>query len=540
MRLTAGSMGRVLSGIHLQGVDSPLIVAVESEGQRQEAVVALICSFLALLVFLILAVVYRPQGKEAEDTAGRRDLVPEGEDFIPRKSALQIWAFSALNIPYGFTIAAVGLIVVPLEAERLWPESHSEALGILAVLAGMAQLVGPQAGHLSDTYRSSLGRRRPMLMMGVALNCSLTFGLWVLSVNSQRLAFALTFLLQQVAVTVVFSAQAGLVPDLIPAEQHDIAGGASAANILVGAVGACAYVRYAKALDYHMTYAVIASLTAFFCILVCGVAQEKSTIDTEIPNFSRSGPEAIFRLYSFDTQEHQDFFWLLVTKTLYCSSMVVKAFLLFFVQDLFRNLPNSSYEGMVAEMAAVAEVVAAVSALGLMVWLSRKNKSGDKATMTSKKQRSLVSLSGGAFWMALLWLSPVLIGAGANSQRNQKPSEKLVELWLPPMLLGLGMWGIGQGIYLASDQATALALLPDKAEASRLLALGSVCSFLGSVIGGSLAAFLLSFFGAMGKDSSGYAFPGYAAIFIYASLLNLGIAMIAYRIQIPKELPSLA
>jgi len=376
-----------------------------------------------------------------------------------------------------------------------------------------------------------------MLMMAVALTCSLTFGLWVLSVQRQRLAFTAIFFLQQITLNVILSTQAGLVPDLIPAAQHDVAGGASAANILLGAVSACAYVQYAKTLDFHMTYAVIASLMTAFCILVCSTAQEKPCLEAQQSclDAQPGWTEAIAQRYSFDTTEYPDFFLLLVTKTLYCASVVVKAFLLFFVQDLFRALPNSRYEAMVSEMAAVAEVVAALSALGLLMWLgSGSALDAEETSMALKKQRSLFCLIGGALWMALLWLGPVVLGAGANSQRQEMPSEKLAETWLPRMLVGLGLWGIGQGVYLASDQASMFALLPDKEQASRLLGLSSVCSFLGSMFGGGIAAFLLSFFGASPGDS-GYAFQGYAAIFIFASLLSMAMAVTASRIQIGKE-----
>jgi len=375
-----------------------------------------------------------------------------------------------------------------------------------------------------------------LLVISASLTCSFTFALWYLSVQKLRHIYAAVFFLQQLALNMLLSVQSGLVPDLVPESQMDLAGGASAANVLIGAVAACGYVHLARTADYHLTYGVIVSFTLTFSAFVCAIAREKSSLHssggTSSQRSESSHHGSWVDLYTFDVRKHRSFAVLLLTKTLYCASVVVKGFLLFFVQDLFESLATSRYEDMVGEMAATAEIAAALSAFGLMLYLGKTpaEKSAGKTApdlpgSNSSASRSFFYLRSGASWMSLLWLVPVILGGLANRAKSSVAAEELVATWLPPMLVGLAIWGLGQGVYLAGDQALAFALVPDRSEASRFLGFSSLCASVGSVVGGGTAAGLLAFFGA-GK-ATGYAFPGYAAIFIFASLLSAGIAVLA-------------
>jgi len=224
MRLTA--IARAFS--RTQGIGFSLVPASASVGQETESQVALTCAFLGLLLSLGLffAMPSRPRKESPElqedlSRGGHPEMEPT--EKVPR-SLPWIWAITSLNVPYGFAVAALGLMVMPLDAERLWPQSHSMALGLLAALGGSAQLSGPLAGHWSDTYRSSLGRRRPLLVISASLTCSFTFALWYLSVQKLRHIYAAVFFLQQLALNMLLSVQSGLVPDLVPESQMDLAG----------------------------------------------------------------------------------------------------------------------------------------------------------------------------------------------------------------------------------------------------------------------------------------------------------------------------
>eukprot|EP00929_Paragymnodinium_shiwhaense_P025030 TRINITY_DN15235_c0_g1_i3.p2 TRINITY_DN15235_c0_g1~~TRINITY_DN15235_c0_g1_i3.p2 ORF type:complete len:117 (-),score=23.80 TRINITY_DN15235_c0_g1_i3:90-440(-) len=95
----------------------------------------------------------------------------------------------------------------------------------------------------------------------------------------------------------------------------------------------------------------------------------------------------------------------------------------------------------------------------------------------------------------------------------------------------MALWGLGQGTYLAGDQAMSFTLLPDQKQASRYLGFTSICSFAGCCLGGSVAGGLLSILGQGAKE--GYALPGYVAIFAFASLLSLVQGIIGSQIRVP-------
>ncbi|CAE8644274.1 unnamed protein product [Polarella glacialis] len=530
MKLMAAAIRALSASGHAGPVDEVL--------PPWEPRVPLLCAVFGLLLSCGLAVALRPASQSQQDKTREPSV-----KHTARLSPVRVWGITAMNLAYGFGMAAQGLVILPLEAERLWLENHSFGLGVLAALAGVAQLVGPQAGHWSDVYRSGIGRRRPLLLIATTLTCSMTLGLWYLSEQKLRTLYLGTWFCQQLAFNVLLSTQAGLVPDLVPAEQQDFAGGCSASNILVGAVGACVYVMALSDLDYHVSYGTIACLLAACCAVACISGDEESSLDQPSPHHEEgSWFLQAAQHYTYDFNRYWDFTLLLVTKTLYCSSVVVEGFLLFYVQDTFRSLPSDRYENMVSQMAATAEVAAALAAVIIMLWLGQQSSTGtqDPSSDTDASsagegsadpRRSKICISSGAAWMALLWWVPVVFGGLADQQHTSVGPETLVDTWLPPMLFGLGVWGLGQGVYLAGDQALAYALLPNQAEASRYLGFSSLCACVGSIAGGGICASLLSICGAGAPE--GYAFPGYAAIFIFASALSAAISVVASFIKMP-------
>jgi len=192
-------------------------------------------------------------------------------------SAVAVYSVTVLNLAYGFAAASQGLLIVPLEAERLFPSQSSLAVGACFVLIGFAQLVGPEAGHQSDAYRSKLGRRRPMLIIWVPFLCAATFGLWLCSRLHMGILYCVVFFVQQVIWNIVLSTQAGLVPDLVAEDRQGFAGGASAANILAGATLGFYSMRVLSSWDYHTMYAVLSGLSVATATVVCVVANEEST-----------------------------------------------------------------------------------------------------------------------------------------------------------------------------------------------------------------------------------------------------------------------
>src|SRR5205807_687666 len=107
--------------------------------------------------------------------------------------------------------------------------------------AFVALLVPLLAGALSDRSTSRFGRRRPFMVFGVAVNL---VGLAIMGIAvSQRnlVLYILGILVVQFGNNTAGAAYAGVIPDMVPAEQHGEASGYMAtmtqAGTIVGAIG---------------------------------------------------------------------------------------------------------------------------------------------------------------------------------------------------------------------------------------------------------------------------------------------------------------
>lgn len=239
----------------------------------------LCCSVVCVIAAAVLACILWPAQAEAHPFDPNVERAPEPTPKIEEISSFRIWALTALNLPYGFALAAMGLLVAPLEAQHLWPNGASLALGGFAAIVGTSQLAGPEAGFWSDTYRSSIGRRKPMILIGVISLMGMNFALWAFSVLGWRNLYAMCFFVQQLLWSISMSTQAGLVPDLVPAAREGLAGGCTTSNILGGATAAFLSMFVFSSWDYHAYYAMVnASLFVSLGIVVFA-AKERPSLD---------------------------------------------------------------------------------------------------------------------------------------------------------------------------------------------------------------------------------------------------------------------
>jgi MFS family permease len=114
---------------------------------------------------------------------------------------------------------AMGSIFMPYLVDAfVRPEVKNTALGALRT-AGLiiAMLVQPAMGLLSDRSTSRFGRRRPFIFVGVLLD--LVF-LAAVGLSRTYGALLIATLLQQFSANVSHGALQGLIPDIVPEDQH--------------------------------------------------------------------------------------------------------------------------------------------------------------------------------------------------------------------------------------------------------------------------------------------------------------------------------
>jgi len=129
--------------------------------------------------------------------------------------------------------------------------------------------------------------------------------------------------------------------------------------------------------DHHLHYALIIVCIVACCSLVCITAQEESSVDLQLKKndpASSWSSRALSR-YMVDVSKHPHFSLLLITKALNCAAIVVKGFLLYFMQDTFQ-LARGGAQELTARVSITAECTAALAALAAMMVLSTGGHAG--------------------------------------------------------------------------------------------------------------------------------------------------------------------
>lgn len=118
-----------------------------------------------------------------------------------------------------FRNTAMGGVFIPYMVSLFVnPEVKNTALGLMHT-AGLiiAMIVQPLAGMLSDRNTSRYGRRRPYIFAGVVLDL---FFLTAIALSTNYWTLLIAVLLIQVSSNISHGPLQGLIPDLVPPEQH--------------------------------------------------------------------------------------------------------------------------------------------------------------------------------------------------------------------------------------------------------------------------------------------------------------------------------
>lgn len=290
-------------------------------------------------------------------------------------------------------------------------------------------------------------------------------------------------------------------------------------------------------LDYHYQYGFMIIVNVISGLICCLAASEESSLMRPL---SAEDSKPIWDLFAVDTTKHAEFTMLLRSKVLYSSVTVMKAFIMFFASDTFRLSSKAKDEALTARVALAGEVPAAAAAALAMLALDRLQTADTEdqfcdTSAEAKQSRQIVRCTRvfitGGMWMAALWFGPSFVGWRVHVEFPEG-GQAAADAWEPFMLLGTALWGLGQGIYLASDQALMLSLVPSQEESGRYLGLQSVCSFLGSTIGGVVSAGCLTFLGSNPVPNQSYGFQGYIGLFGAASIFSALISAVGLQINL--------
>jgi MFS family permease len=339
-----------------------------------------------------------------------------------------------------------------------------QAIGVVALIGSIvAFTVQPIAAALSDYTRSRLGRRRPWIIVGTALDVVFLVALY----QAQTfLALAVLIVLLQFSSNLAQGPFQGYVPDLVPEEQVGTASGLvgtmSVAGVLVGA-GIAAIAVWLR--DLSLGFLGLAVLEVGTMLpAVFRVADRP----VEMPPRIGSRFAAIKGALG-ESWRHRSFVWLLVSRLFILMTVgTVDAYAKWFLE---RSMGYSNEEAAIALFVLIGLTV--VSAAIVAAWAGRASD------RFGRRRMIWLGCLIGAVGMIALAIAPV------------QPEIVVGALRFPIGGLAAIPVGIGAGMFIAVDWALMVDIIP-KATAGRYMGISNVVTATSGAIAAAIGGFVIA------------------------------------------------
>lgn len=424
------------------------------------------------------------------DSRGAGTLAPGLAADVPGRHVpvAQLMWLGLFWFALSFHWGALLTVVIPAEVLRFVPEAQKGSyLGLLfAAGAVMAMVVSPIAGALSDRSTLPMGRRRPFVIAGVAIN---VLGLLMMRYAATYAWYVGGLAIVQAATNFAGGAFNGLIPDRIPPSQRGTASGVLGFMMMSGTT--CAALLAGNLVGRGQTASIYLIDIGLF--LVCTAIMALQIREAPLRNAAPFALGPFLRSFWVDPRRYPDFGWMFLTRGLVMLGFYAMiSFLQFFVKDTLHLT--------VPEAARVTGILSAVTiASGTIValvagWIS--DRIGRKG---------IVSVSG--FFLALTSFGLLL----------QPPFSTLI--WIAVL------FGIGYGAFTSVDWALAIDVLPSRGSAAKDLGIWGVANTLPQVLAPILAGPVLDAFNRRAPNS------GYTVVFSAAIVCVVLASIFIWKIK---------
>jgi MFS family permease len=387
----------------------------------------------------------------------------------------------ALMVPLSYSLA--------VRIDDLAP-GHEEQLGYVTGSAQVVYLVlSPLIGLWSDRTRSRLGRRTPFMIGGTLLG---TVALVGVALAPSVLLLGLAWVLGMIGWSTTGQAIQNVQADRVPEEQR-------------GRVSALTSVmtQIAPVVGIGLAYAVASS--TFLVFLVPGVLG--AALVVLFPVFRPEGDSralvhtagvtlrSMVTSYGFNPRRYPDFGWNWLGRFVFFMGLYFNTTFgtFFYAQRL--DLPVKEVAGIVAVIGTIGVVAAAGGAIG-GGFLSDK-----------LGRRKLFALIGSAVFVA---------GAVTEAFAHS----------LPQLVVGAVLMQFAIAVFGAVDQAIVFAVLPDRAEAGRYLAVVGFAQKIPSAVAPLIAPLVIT----LGVGAGGE--KNYTQLYLIGAVLALvGGLIVKFKIK---------
>ena len=416
-----------------------------------------------------------PEVAERDRVEGRKVAESPRRLSIAGQFFLSCFWF-AYNVQWGGMLA----VVLPSQIAAIVGDQRKEFFAglILPLGAALSLVMTPVVGALSDRSRSRFGRRRPLMLVGTAINVLFLVVLSRFGPGGRVGSFVLAYLGVQLGSNIAGGPYAALIPDMVPQRQRGSASGCLALMTAIGTLtGALAAGQLIHGQRYGGIYLlIVCGLVTMLGLTLIGVRERPLMADPgrfELGRFMRS--------FVLDPNVYRNFYWVLGTRALVAMGIYsVFTFFQYFLKDVIRA---QHPEQMTSFLIGI--IIATGIPTGLL------------GGMLSDRfgRKPIVYASGGLMALA----SIVFIADGLW------PS-----IWFT-FAVG-ALFGLGYGAYLAVDWALAVDTLPAGDNAAKDMGIWHVALVLPQIFAPAVTGLTLNAL----KPTS--LLLGYTVVFVMTAL----------------------
>lgn len=353
----------------------------------------------------------------------------------------------AYIVPLAFSLS--------IRVNQLAP-GHQEVLGYVV---GSAQLVyvltSPLIGVWSDRLRTRLGRRQPFIIGGTIFGLA---GLLVMALAPNVVVLAVGWALAILAFGTVQASIGNLQADRLPEEQR---GKVSGLTALSGQIAPVAGVTVASAFVGNplLLFIIPGVIGALLVLPFIFRAKEPDSRKLELPA-ERLSAKRVLASYVFDPRKAPDFAWNWLGRFVFFLGLYANTTFSAFFYSQRLNMPVEKIGQLVAVIGLIGIAAAVLGSIG--------------AGFLSDKflRRKLFTMIG-----VCLFTVGAIVEAFAYS--------------LPVLVVGSLLMNLAIAAFSAVDQAIVIAVLPNRAEAGRYMAVVAFAQKIPSAVAPLLAPLVI-------------------------------------------------
>jgi MFS family permease len=393
---------------------------------------------------------------------------------VTRVSGGFIALYALAYISIALLLLAPLLVTLALKVESLVGADRApNNLALVASVGAFVSMVGnPFCGKLSDRTTSSLGMRRPWMVVGLAGG---TVGVVIVALAPNVGVVLVGWCLAQFFFNALQAALVAVLPDQVPTAQRGQVAGVLGISVPVAAVSGTFLVQLFTGNELAMFLAPCA-VGGFFILLFAVKLDDRRLTTGDKPAWSL---RELADTFYVSPRRNPDFAWAFASRFLF---ILAYAFLFTYqayyllekIGTAEDDVPRQIFLGTLVQSA----IVVAASLIG--------------GRLSDRLQRRKIFVFGASIVYGLAMFA-LAVASDFNGY-----------------LVGMAIGGLGFGLYIAVDLALVVDVMPDTASAAKDLGVLNIAGALPASIAPAIAPAIL----AVGGDSYGvlYAVAGGCAI----------------------------